>query len=83
MTSRLRIPTLGIGAGPRCDGQVLVSYDLLGLFDAFVPPFVEQYARVGDAVVNAVRDYAADVRQGNYPKPRTHHRDLSPVLTTR
>jgi 3-methyl-2-oxobutanoate hydroxymethyltransferase len=82
VTSRLRIPTLG-GAGPRCDGQVLVSYHLLGLFDAFVQPLVKQYARMGDAVVDAVRDYAADVRQGNYPKPRARHRDPSPVLTAR
>ena len=83
VTSRLRIPTLGIGAGPRCNGQVLVSYDLLGLFDAFVPPFVKQYARMGHAIVDAVRDYAADVRQGNYPMPRVDHRDPSPVLTAR
>ena len=83
VTSRLRIPTFGIGAGPRCDGQVLVSYDLLGLFDAFVPPFVKQYARMDDAVVDAVRDYAADVRQGNYPKPRAYHREPSQVLTPR
>src|SRR6266480_758134 len=48
VTSRLKIPTIGIGAGPHCDGQVLVSYDMLGLFDTFVPPFVKQYAQLGD-----------------------------------
>src|SRR5437868_3295011 len=49
VTDQLRIPTIGIGAGPHCDGQVLVSYDLLGLFDSFVPPFVKQYAQIGEA----------------------------------
>src|SRR5213079_3066213 len=51
VTSRLKIPTIGIGAGPNCDGQVLVSYDVLGLFDTFVPSFVKQYARLGDSVL--------------------------------
>jgi 3-methyl-2-oxobutanoate hydroxymethyltransferase len=69
VTSRLRIPTIGIGAGPHCDGQVLVSYDLLGLFDAFVPPFVKQYAQLGEAIVSAAKNYANDVRQGAYPQP--------------
>ena len=49
----LSIPTIGIGAGPDCDGQILVSYDMLGLFDGFVPSFVHQYAKLGDAVVAA------------------------------
>ena len=47
VTARLTIPTIGIGAGPDCDGQVLVSYDMLGLFDGFVPSFVKQYAQLG------------------------------------
>jgi 3-methyl-2-oxobutanoate hydroxymethyltransferase len=64
VTSRLRIPTIGIGAGPECDGQVLVSYDMLGLFGGPVPPFVKQYAHLGDAVVEAVREYVDDVRAG-------------------
>ena len=64
VTSRLRIPTIGIGAGPDCDGQVLVSYDMLGLFDGPVPPFVKQYAHLGDAVTAAVRAYVEDVRGG-------------------
>src|SRR4029077_7115160 len=63
VTSRLKIPTIGIGAGPHCDGQVLVSYDMLGLFDAFVPPFVKQYAQLGELVMNAAKEYANDVRQ--------------------
>jgi 3-methyl-2-oxobutanoate hydroxymethyltransferase len=71
VTSRLRIPTIGIGAGPHCDGQVLVSYDVLGLFDAFVPPFVKLYARLGEEIVDAARNYANDVRQGSYPQSAT------------
>ncbi len=68
VTSRLRIPTIGIGAGPHCDGQVLVSYDILGLFDTFVPPFVKPYARLGDAVVEAAKNFAADVRERRFPE---------------
>jgi 3-methyl-2-oxobutanoate hydroxymethyltransferase len=67
VTQELAIPTIGIGAGPDCDGQILVSYDMLGLFDGFVPSFVHQYAKLGDAVVAATREYAADVRAGRYP----------------
>ena len=68
VTRALSIPTIGIGAGPDCDGQILVSYDMLGLFDGFVPSFVHQYAKLGDAVVAATRDYASDVRAGRYPQ---------------
>jgi len=70
VTSRLRIPTIGIGAGPYCDGQVLVSYDVLGLFDNFVPPFVKQYAQLGSEILGAAKDYADEVRQGIYPPKR-------------
>ena len=67
VTKALTIPTIGIGAGPDCDGQILVSYDMLGLFDGFVPSFVHHYAKLGDAVVSAAREYASDVRTGRYP----------------
>jgi len=80
VTSRLKIPTIGIGAGPQCDGQVLVSYDVLGLFDGFVPPFVKQYAQLGELILNAVKNYAEDVRQGAFPQPAVTRRDRSPVL---
>ena len=69
VTRQLAIPVIGIGAGSDCDGQVLVSYDLLGLFDSFVPPFVKQYARLGETVVDAVRAYTSDVREGRFPEP--------------
>jgi 3-methyl-2-oxobutanoate hydroxymethyltransferase len=68
VTRELAIPTIGIGAGPDCDGQILVSYDMLGLFDGFVPSFVHQYAKLGEAVVAATREYASDVRAGRYPQ---------------
>ena len=66
-TSALTIPTIGIGAGPHCDGQVLVSYDALGLFEGPVPPFVKQYAQLGELMVGAAKAYADDVREGRYP----------------
>jgi 3-methyl-2-oxobutanoate hydroxymethyltransferase len=68
VTRELAIPTIGIGAGPDCDGQILVSYDMLGLFDGFVPSFVHQYAKLGDAIEAATREYASDVRAGRYPQ---------------
>jgi 3-methyl-2-oxobutanoate hydroxymethyltransferase len=67
----LAVPTIGIGAGPDCDGQVLVSYDMLGLFDGFVPSFVRQYAQLGQAIVSATEEYARDVRAGRYPAAAT------------
>lgn len=83
VTSRLHIPTIGIGAGPHCDGQVLVSYDMLGLFDTFVPPFVKQYAQLGDAIRNAAKSYADDVRQGIYPQAAAARRDSSSALAVK
>jgi len=68
VTSQLRIPTIGIGAGPHCDGQVLVSYDVLGLYDGLVPPFVKQYARLGSEIVRAAKAYGEEVRSGIYPE---------------
>src|SRR5213080_2126505 len=79
VTSRLKIPTIGIGAGPDCDGQVLVSYDMLGLFDTFVPKFVKQYAQLGESILVATRAFAEDVRQGSYPQPAAERRDRAPA----
>jgi len=67
VTSRLAIPTIGIGAGPDCDGQVLVSYDMLGMFEGAVPSFVKEYAQLGTAIGDAARSYIEDVRAGRYP----------------
>ncbi len=69
VTQALGIPTIGIGAGPHCDGQVLVSYDAFGLFDSFVPRFVKQYAHLGEEMVEAAKQYADDVRKGRFPAP--------------
>jgi 3-methyl-2-oxobutanoate hydroxymethyltransferase len=66
ITARVGIPTIGIGAGPDCDGQILVSYDMLGLFDQ-APSFVKQYARLGDEIVAAAEAYIEDVQAGRYP----------------
>jgi 3-methyl-2-oxobutanoate hydroxymethyltransferase len=67
ITSQVSIPTIGIGAGPHCDGQVLVLNDLLGLDDAFTPKFVKRFAELGQAVKGAVAAYAAEVRAGTFP----------------
>lgn len=66
-TAELTIPTIGIGAGPFCDGQVLVSYDAFGLYDESVPPFVKQYARLGETMLEAARQYISEVRDGRFP----------------
>lgn len=67
ITERVAIPTIGIGAGPDCDGQVLVEHDLLGLFEGFRPKFVRRYAELGAAVRSAAAQYVADVRTGTFP----------------
>ena len=68
VTAALSVPTIGIGAGPDCDGQVLVSHDMLGLFDGRIPSFVKQYAHLADDVTRAAREYIEDVRSGRYPE---------------
>jgi 3-methyl-2-oxobutanoate hydroxymethyltransferase len=67
ITHELRIPTIGIGAGPDCDGQILVVHDLLGLTFDQTPKFARQYANVGAIISNAVREYCNDVRSGGFP----------------
>ena len=66
-SERLGIPTIGIGAGVDCDGQVLVLHDVLGLFGEFKPKFAKRYADIGTAVVEALREYDRDVRAGTFP----------------
>jgi len=67
ITKALHIPTIGIGAGPDCDGQILVLHDLLGLTFQEPPKFARQYANLGEIISKAVREYCDDVQQGNFP----------------
>jgi 3-methyl-2-oxobutanoate hydroxymethyltransferase len=66
ITSKLSIPTIGIGAGKHCDGQVLVTSDLLGL-GSWKPPFAKAYVDLRSVITGAVQDYAAEVRSGQFP----------------
>jgi 3-methyl-2-oxobutanoate hydroxymethyltransferase len=68
VTAQVAVPTIGIGAGPHCDGQVLVSNDMLGLFDRFAPSFVKTYARLGETILAATEEYLKDVRAGRFPE---------------
>jgi 3-methyl-2-oxobutanoate hydroxymethyltransferase len=65
----VKIPTIGIGAGAGCDGQVLVTHDMLGLFNDLQPRFVKKYADVGAAIAEAVDSYCREVREGTFPGP--------------
>ena len=67
VSERLDIPTVGIGAGPDCDGQVLVLHDMLGITKDFSPRFLRRYADLGDAIDNTVKKYITDVRGGDFP----------------
>ncbi len=69
ITAKLTIPTIGIGAGAGCDGQVLVFHDLLGLTPGPLPRHVKPYADLGRTIVDAVTRYRDDVRQGEFPGP--------------
>lgn len=70
ITEAVTIPTIGIGAGRYCDGQVLVYHDMLGMFDKFVPKFVKQYAKIGDEIVRALQQYKDEVISGDFPEER-------------
>ncbi|MDD5309924.1 MAG: 3-methyl-2-oxobutanoate hydroxymethyltransferase [Deltaproteobacteria bacterium] len=69
ITDEVSVPTIGIGAGPHCDGQVLVIYDLLGLDESFSPRFLKRYAHLGASVREAVASYADEVRRSAFPGP--------------
>ncbi|MBM4186285.1 MAG: 3-methyl-2-oxobutanoate hydroxymethyltransferase [Gemmatimonadetes bacterium] len=73
VTKAVSIPTIGIGAGPDCDGQVLVLHDMLGLNEGFTPKFLKRYAELGQAAREAIGRFAAEVRDGHYPGPEHTH----------
>ena len=75
ITRNVQIPTIGIGAGPDCDGQILVLHDMIGLTFQAAPKFARRYADVGGAISQAVREYCADVQSGNFPSDaESYHR---------
>ncbi len=86
ISKRLRVPTIGIGAGAGCDGQVQVYHDILGLFEDFVPKHTRRYAQLGETVRNAVAAYTSDVREGRFPTDEQSfsmdERALAELLTT-
>jgi len=70
ITEELSIPTIGIGAGPDCDGQVLVMHDMLGMFDRFTPKFVKRYADIKSVAVKAMKQYKEEVESGSFPSDK-------------
>ncbi|NOQ42913.1 MAG: 3-methyl-2-oxobutanoate hydroxymethyltransferase [Dehalococcoidia bacterium] len=85
ITERATVPTIGIGAGKGCDGQVQVVSDILGLFTDFVPKHAKQYARLNETVTTAVTDYIAEVQAGDFPTPKQSYemdRDILDQIAT-
>lgn len=70
ITKKIQIPTIGIGAGVYCDGQVLVTHDLLGLFERFTPKFVKKYVNLSLVISQAIEEYKDEVTQGKFPTPK-------------
>ncbi len=77
ITRQIKIPTIGIGAGKDCDGQVLVTHDLLGLFDLFTPKFVKRYAEVAEVMTQGISRFCDDVRKGHFPD-KEHSYSMAP-----
>ncbi|QPJ65782.1 MAG: 3-methyl-2-oxobutanoate hydroxymethyltransferase [Candidatus Nitrohelix vancouverensis] len=80
ITKELKIPTVGIGAGVECDGQILVLQDLLGMNVDFTPKFVKQYANLGEQIQSAVQSYVSEVRSGEFPAKEHTYNQESPSL---
>ncbi len=74
ITERLSIPTLGIGAGIHCDGQLLISGDMLGLVEAFTPRFVKKYANLSDLIIKAISEYVSDIKEAQFPEEKHTYR---------
>ncbi len=73
ITKKVSVPTIGIGAGPFCDGQVQVISDLLGLYTDFVPKHAKQYAKLHELIKKAVADYIGEVQSGSFPTEKESH----------
>ena len=80
VTNALTIPTIGIGAGPGCDGQVLVFQDMLGMFSDFTPKFVKQYANLGDTMKAAFQSYCQEIQSGAFPGPEHEYAIADEIL---
>jgi 3-methyl-2-oxobutanoate hydroxymethyltransferase len=81
ITLRLNIPTIGIGAGPYCDGQILVFHDLVGYANGYLPKFVKRYADIHGILNKALKGYAEDVKEGKFPgDPHSYHMKKKDVL---
>jgi 3-methyl-2-oxobutanoate hydroxymethyltransferase len=75
ISAALKIPTIGIGAGPQCDGQILVLHDLLGFDEEFKPKFLKKYANLGKVIKDAVSAYDEDVKAGSFPAAEHSFKD--------
>ena len=69
VTEKLHVPTIGVGAGPYCDGQAVLLSDLLGMYPVFTPKFVKKYANMGEEVIKAVGEYVGEIKSGAFPAP--------------
>jgi 3-methyl-2-oxobutanoate hydroxymethyltransferase len=67
ITHKVSIPTIGIGAGRYCDGQVLVFHDMLGLFEKFIPKFVKRYVNLGEEIVKSLEEFKREIKAGSFP----------------
>jgi 3-methyl-2-oxobutanoate hydroxymethyltransferase len=70
VADRAEIPIISIGAGPDCDGQVLIFHDMFGLYPAFTPKFAKRYAELGEMIVEGLQRYGDEVREGVFPEPK-------------
>ncbi len=80
VTKSVSIPTIGIGAGPDCDGQILVYQDMLGMFSDYTPKFVKRYAEIGESMKTAFKAYISDVQSGTFPAPEQGYKIADDVI---
>ncbi len=78
ITEQANVPVIGIGAGPHCHGQLLISHDMLGCFEAFTPKFVKKYTDLGNAMREAFEAYINEVKEGKFPPAEEHYYKMHP-----